>query len=221
MPPHQLLIVDTSAQTLTLLKNGLEAKNFNVVTAHDIHKAFEHIRRQTPDLIIANTRLPEIDPFESYYQLLEVAGSDTKIIALSNCDTDQDRATAKETGFAAFLAKPLHLRTVIATIRQTLEGRRNAERTETRQIVSIEMIIQILDDRGRIIDTERTISENISRRGACLLTLNGIETGDIIAIATNDNSFQSRAVVRGTFIGSDRIRRINIEFIDEKWPVDL
>src|ERR1051326_6301008 len=76
MPAHQLLIIDPSVQTLTLLKNSLEAKAYKVATARDIHKAFEQIRKAPPSVIIANTHLPELMPFEIYFQLLEAAGKD-------------------------------------------------------------------------------------------------------------------------------------------------
>lgn len=217
MPAHQILIIDPSVQALKLLKTALEAKDYNVATARDIHKAFELIKAAPPALIIANTRLPELMPFEIYYQLLEAASSEIPIIALSNYDTDQDRAAAKEAGFVAFVSKPIQLRSLLAAIRGCLQGRKRAERSEPRHKIGVDVTIHILDERGRIVETENTVTENLSRRGACLLTLNAIDIGDTISVATLDNSFQSRAIVRGSYLGSDRIRRINIEFIDEKW----
>ncbi|MEW6734919.1 MAG: response regulator [Acidobacteriota bacterium] len=217
MPAHHLLLIDTSAQTLKLLKHALEAKNYTVSIASDIHKAFELIRKHPLSLIITNTRLPELMPFEIFYQLLEAAGTQLPIIALSDSDTDQERAIAKEAGFAGFVTKPIQIRGLLAAIKSALQGRRAPERGETRREIGIDVLIHILDHRGRIIDTERTITENLSRRGACLLTLNSLDVGDTISVVTIDNAFQSRAIVRGTYLGPDRIRRINIEFIDEKW----
>jgi DNA-binding response OmpR family regulator len=220
MPAHNLLIIDPSVQTLNLLKNALQNKGYTVSTARDFHKAGELIKETLPSLVIVNTRLADILLLEIHSQLLALAGEEIATIALSNFDTDQDRANAKEAGFSAFLAKPIQLRSLLSTIKNQLQGRKSGERSEPRRQASIELIIHILDDRGRIIDTEQTLSENISRRGACILTLNSIEIGDAITVATLDNAFHSRAIVRGCFLGADRIRRINIEFIDEKWLDD-
>ena len=217
MPNHRLLVIDPSTQTLKLLRNALEERGFKVHIATDIHQAFGMIREAAPAIILTNTRLPELMPFEIFYQLLEASGPNVPIIALSNSDTDEERAKAKEAGFAGFVPKPIHLRGLVARIKSALNGRRQPDRSEERHEMGIDIIIHILDDRGRIVDTEKTVTENLSRRGARLLTLTSLDVGDTITVATVDNTFHSRAIVRGAYLGPDRIRRINIEFMDEKW----
>src|SRR5262245_29956716 len=145
MPNHRLLVIDPSAQTLKLLRNALEARGYKVHTAPDIHQAFGMIREAAPTLILTNTRLPELMPFEIFFQLLEASGSQVPIIALSNSDTDQERSTAKEAGFAGFVPKPIHLRGLLATIKSALNGRRQPERSEDRREMGIDMVIHILD----------------------------------------------------------------------------
>jgi DNA-binding response OmpR family regulator len=221
MPIRRLLVIDSSIQTLKLLKNSLEAKGYAVSTATDIHSAFVLIRESKPAIILANTRQPELMPFEIFYQLLEAAGDRVSILALSNTDTDEERQIAREAGFTGFIPKPIQLRSLLASIKATLDGRKRPDRSEERYSMGVDLLIHVLDDRGRIVDTERTVSENLSRRGACLLTLTSLDVGDTITVSTLDNSFHSRAIVRGTYLGSDRIRRINIEFIDEKWHDEL
>src|SRR5688572_3869366 len=124
MPIHQLLVIDSSLQTLKLLNNALETRGYKISAAEDIHKAFGLIREAPPALIIANTRLPELRPFEIYYQLLEASGGDIPILALSNSDTDEERSVVKEAGFAGFIHKPIQLRSLLAAIKTALDGRR-------------------------------------------------------------------------------------------------
>jgi len=91
-------------------------------------------------------------------------------------------------------------------------GQQLEKRREERFSVPIEFTIQCLDEFGRSLFSESTVTETISRKGACLLTQQEINVGDIIMVLARQDGFKSLALVRGVFTGKDGINRINVEF---------
>ena len=79
------------------------------------------------------------------------------------------------------------------------------------------VIVRRLDADGE----ERTIAENIGRRGARTLTSLPIGKGDVVEFREVDGAFHTRAEVRNVYIGDDRIPRLNLHFLDAIAPERL
>lgn len=65
---------------------------------------------------------------------------------------------------------------------------------------------------------ERTIAENIGRGGARVLSALEVAPGEVLMLTEVDGDFETRAQVRSTYLGPDRIRRINLKFLDAQAP---
>jgi hypothetical protein len=65
---------------------------------------------------------------------------------------------------------------------------------------------------------EQTIAENIGRGGARVMTSLAVVKGDIVRLEEVDGDFQVRAEIRNIYIGSDRIPRLNLRFLDAAAP---
>ncbi len=75
---------------------------------------------------------------------------------------------------------------------------------------------------GTVLQEEHTIAENISRGGARVLTtMSSLVVGDLIQIEEIGGSFKTRAEVRGTYLGKDNVRRLNLRFADAEAPARL
>ena len=61
------------------------------------------------------------------------------------------------------------------------------------------------------LQEERTIAENVGRGGARVMTTtSSLSIGDVVQIEEVGGPFKTRADVRGTFVGRDGIRRLNL-----------
>jgi tetratricopeptide (TPR) repeat protein len=66
---------------------------------------------------------------------------------------------------------------------------------------------------------ERTVTDNISRGGARVLTgMTDLKPGDTLGLKEVGGDFETEAVVRNTLVGPDRIPRLGIEFLGRAAP---
>jgi len=97
--------------------------------------------------------------------------------------------------------------------------KRFKDRRDPRFLIPIDFTIQGLNEYGQAVFTETTVAEDVSKRGARLLTTQQIKVGDIILVSAFRDGFKSLAVVRGTYVGKDGIRRINVEFSGNEFSI--
>jgi hypothetical protein len=68
---------------------------------------------------------------------------------------------------------------------------------------------------------EKTVSENLSRRGARVLTSLAVARGEVLDVEELQGTFRSRAEIRNIYIGKDNIPRLNLCFLDADVPERL
>ena len=106
-------------------------------------------------------------------------------------------------------------RTIEMTALPKPQNRRNDSRLE----IPVELTLQVLNDFGNVVATETTVTENISKGGARLMTSQEVRSGDIVHVKAVREDFESRAVVKNAYMSNDRVRRINIQFMDAEWKI--
>lgn len=93
------------------------------------------------------------------------------------------------------------------------------QRTDTRHSIAIDMLIEVLNEDGQLDQSEPSVTENISRRGASLFTTLQIPIGRFIRLTSQQYNLTVYASVRSKTTGADGISRIHVEFIDKEWPL--
>lgn len=93
------------------------------------------------------------------------------------------------------------------------------KRIHTRHNIPVDIQIQVIDEKGAIGQTEQTVTENISRRGAAILTTLQLPNGRFIRLTSAQYGMTVVGVVRARSTGVDGIPRIHVEFIDKEWPL--
>ncbi len=102
-----------------------------------------------------------------------------------------------------------------ATPAQTPAERRRVTRLD----ISYNFNMRRLGTAGTVLQQERTVAENIGRGGARVFTtMTSLAPGDIVYLEHLDGPFKTRAEVRGSYVGKDRIRRLNLRFLDSPAP---
>ena len=100
------------------------------------------------------------------------------------------------------------------------KGQSAARSTDTRLQMAVNLRIEVFDADGRVVASEDTVTENISRRGAAVWTMLTVARGRFVRVSSADTGLAAMAVVRASRTGPDGIPRLHIEFVDKQWPLE-
>jgi hypothetical protein len=92
-------------------------------------------------------------------------------------------------------------------------------RPATRHNIPVEVLVELFDDKGAVVSSERTVTENINQRGAAVMTSLDIERGRFVRVTSAQYQISVMAAVRARRLGTDGIPRLHLEFIDKQWPI--
>lgn len=93
------------------------------------------------------------------------------------------------------------------------------QRTYTRHNIAVDMRLEMVDVNGEVVESEHTVTENISSRGATIFTTLQIPQGRFIRLTSEQYHITAHAAIRSRGIGADGVPRIHVEFIDKEWPL--
>jgi DNA-binding response OmpR family regulator len=116
--PIRVLIVDDEAEVRALLRAGLEPEGFEVLEAKDGAGLMAHLDAQPVDLVTLDVRLSGEDGFTLAREVR--ARHNVPIVMISGKGDMIDRVVGLELGADDYIAKPFHMREVLARIRAVL-----------------------------------------------------------------------------------------------------
>jgi hypothetical protein len=93
------------------------------------------------------------------------------------------------------------------------------QRTYTRHNIPVDIRIETLNDKGEVDQSESTVAENISQKGAAIYTTLELPVGRMIRLTSEQYKLTVHAAVRGRSIGPSGVQRIHVEFIDREFPL--
>jgi two-component system, cell cycle response regulator DivK len=116
-----ILVIEDYTDSRTLLSSLLRAKGYKVVEARDGREGLLQANRLTPDLILMDLAMPEMDGVEATRRLRQRNTlSRTPIFAISAYATADVQHDAIEAGCAEVFAKPLDIESLLVRIKATL-----------------------------------------------------------------------------------------------------
>jgi len=92
------------------------------------------------------------------------------------------------------------------------------KRKESRQLIPVEVLIEVFDA-DKLVSSEQTVTENISRQGAAIFTALNLEMGTFVKMSSDRFNASVLAVVRARRVGADGITRLHLEFVGGEWPL--
>jgi len=117
----KILVVDDEPEAVELLEFNLKQAGYVVSTAGDGAEALKRARTQTPDLILLDVMLPEMDGFEICKSLrLDPATAKIPIVMLTAKAAEIDRVLGLELGADDYLTKPFSPRELLLRIKKIL-----------------------------------------------------------------------------------------------------
>ncbi|MDB6058906.1 MAG: two component transcriptional regulator, winged helix family [Verrucomicrobiales bacterium] len=119
---RKILIVDDEPDALELIAYNLKQGGFNVVTAKDGGEALEKVKSTSPDLIILDVMLPEMDGFAlcRVFKGAPVTAC-IPIIMLTAKAAEIDRVLGLELGADDYVTKPFSPRELVLRVKKLLE----------------------------------------------------------------------------------------------------
>ena len=113
-----ILVVDDNASVRTLLRDYLSEQGFRTLTADNGQNALYTARHETPDLILLDIMMPEMDG----YQFIRTyrKESDAPVILLTAKLEETDKVLGLELGADDYVTKPFGMRELLARIRAVL-----------------------------------------------------------------------------------------------------
>lgn len=122
MRRRRILLVEDNELNRDMLSRRLEKNGFEVVMASSGTDGIKTARTQSPDLILMDMRLPDIDGWAATRQLkADESTRHIPVIALTAHAMDRDRVSALEAGCDDFDTKPVELERLLAKIAALLE----------------------------------------------------------------------------------------------------
>ncbi len=103
----KILIVDDNVDAAELLSMALDARGHETRAVHDGKTALLVQREWSPDTVLLDIGLPDLDGFEVARRLRDSERAPA-VIALTG-QAEMDEARSREAGFAAHLLKPVTL----------------------------------------------------------------------------------------------------------------
>lgn len=128
----KILVVDDEPDAVDLVDFNLKNAGFEVMSAVDGAEALKHARAFSPDLILLDVMLPEIDGLEVCKLLRrDPATSGIPIIMLTAKAAEIDRILGLELGADDYVTKPFSPRELVLRVRSILRRRGNdSEKSE-------------------------------------------------------------------------------------------
>lgn len=118
----QLLLIDDDPNLILLVKDYLEFRGYEVKTAGNGREALDMLENTTPDMIICDVMMPEMDGHAFVRQVRENPSTEwIPILFLSAKGQSQDRVKGLNTGADVYMVKPFEPEELVAQVESSLK----------------------------------------------------------------------------------------------------
>ncbi|MFT3745805.1 MAG: PilZ domain-containing protein [Pyrinomonadaceae bacterium] len=94
-------------------------------------------------------------------------------------------------------------------------------RKQRRYEIPEEVVLELLDGSGETFAFETTVTINISQNGAAVYSQLAAVVGSMIRVSFRQSNLRLISIVRGVNTGGTGLSRINLEFIDQSFPINV
>ncbi|CAD5981526.1 putative transcriptional regulator ycf29 [Planktothrix tepida] len=181
----RLMLVDDDPNLVLLVRDYLEFRGYDVITAENGRVALEILEQELPDLMICDIMMPEMDGYTLVKQIREDPRTGwIPVLFLSAKGQSQDKVKGLNTGADVYIVKPFEPEELVAQVESSLRQasrltqrpnpnvdngpklrvRRNVELTPT-ELRVVQLVAQGLANRdiARIMKvSQRTIESHVS-----------------------------------------------------------
>lgn len=128
-----ILVVEDDADTADILTDMLANAGYQATTAQSAAAALSHIASGSPDLVLLDLRLPDMDGLALLSKVR--SASQLPLIVVSGSGSDRDRVMALENGADDYVAKPFSRPELVARVKALMRRVEWGPTTEARMTV--------------------------------------------------------------------------------------
>jgi two-component system cell cycle response regulator DivK len=124
MAGSRILVVEDNEKNMKLFRDVLQANGYETLEATTGERAVALTLEHTPDLVLMDIQLPDIDGIEALGRLrADERTASIPVLVLTAQAMDGDRERFLAAGFDDYISKPVNIASFIATVRQYCEAR--------------------------------------------------------------------------------------------------
>src|SRR5512138_3829395 len=131
---RRILVVDDEERMVRFIRMNLEHDGFLVMEAFNGKQAIDKLR-DTPDLVLLDVMLPDIDGFEVLKMIREV--SSVPVIMLTAKGEEDDRVRGLELGADDYVTKPFSPRELVSRVRAVLRRTESASTATRSELIEV------------------------------------------------------------------------------------
>ncbi|HEX8537291.1 MAG TPA: response regulator, partial [Cystobacter sp.] len=133
MAKQHLLLVDSDPKSLRVMEVSLKKAGFSVTTAVHGKDALEKVQISTPDLVLSDTKMPEMDGLDLCRTLKsEERYKHIPFVFLTNQKAVEAKVKGLEMGADDYLTKPIYIKEIVTRVTMILQ-KADKERIERRE----------------------------------------------------------------------------------------
>jgi DNA-binding NarL/FixJ family response regulator len=118
----KLLLIDDDPNLILLVKDYLEYRGYQVMTAEHGQEALDLLKGETPDMIICDVMMPEMDGYSLVQKIRENPQINwIPVMFLSAKGQSQDRTKGLGSGADVYMVKPFEPEELVAQVEASLK----------------------------------------------------------------------------------------------------
>jgi len=122
MARRKVLVVDDEKYVVELIKDILESAEYRVIPAYNAKEALERVYSESPDLILLDILMPEVDGYQVCREIREdLLLSNIPIIMLTVKGAEKDEIKGLGIGADDYIIKPFRPGVLLARVRMVLK----------------------------------------------------------------------------------------------------
>lgn len=123
MTGERILVVEDNEKNMKLFRDVLVATGYRTLEATTGGDAVDMASEHTPDLVLMDIQLPDLDGVQALHRLRADERTATiPIVALTAQAMRGDRERFLAAGFDGYVSKPVNVRDLLETVRQHCGG---------------------------------------------------------------------------------------------------
>lgn len=124
MTGERILLVEDNEKNMKLFRDVLSATGYRTLEATTGREAVELATEHTPDLVLMDIQMPDIDGVEALRMLrADARTASLRVLAVTAQAMQGDREQFLAEGFDGYLSKPVNVHELLGTVRQHCDGR--------------------------------------------------------------------------------------------------
>lgn len=166
-----ILVIDDEKDVLKSLKDTLASESFIVKTAMSGEEGIKAAKREKPNLILLDLRLPDMDGYDVCREIRKASETaHIPIIMVSTRSRDTEKIVGLEIGADDYVTKPFNVNELLARIRAVLRRQLSQEKKDRlqSQIFKQDSLAVDLETRRVSVDAKLV---NLTRKEFDLLAL--------------------------------------------------